>query len=270
MAKNSSSPASSNGSTSTSLKEVKAMQRERRQQLKADTRAARAQKKSTAGPGIITQLKQVFAMTREQNPRLVLWMALAFVAVLVLGLVVGLLLHNWITWLLIAIPFGVLAAVIVMNRLGEKAMFSRLEGQTGAAGATLSTLRRGWIVQEQPVAVNPKTQDVVFRAIGRPGVVLVTEGPSSRVAKLVDKERRAMERFLPGVPVHIVETGRGEGQVPLHQVASTLKSLPKKLTAQEVSAVDKRLGALNTTRLPIPKGVDPMRARPDRRGQRGR
>lgn len=270
MAKNSSSPASTHGSTSASLKEVKAMQRERRRQVKADARAARAQKKSTAGPGIISQLKQVFALTRQENPRLVLWMALAFVGVLVLGLLIGLLLHNPVTWVLIAIPFGVLAAVIVMNRLGERAMFGRLEGQQGAAGATLSTLRSGWIVQEQPVAVNPKTRDVVFRAIGRPGVVLVTEGPTQRVAKLVDKERRSMERFLPNVPVHVVETGRGEGQVPLSQVTRTLKAMPKKLTAQEVSAVDRRLAALGSARLPVPKGVDPMRARPDRRAMRGR
>ena len=79
-----------------------------------------------------------------------------------------------------------------------------------------------------------------------------------------------MERFLPGVPVHVVQTGRGEGQTPLHEVPKTLKSLPKKLTAQEVAAVDRRLNALGAQRLPIPKGVDPMRARPDRRGLRGR
>lgn len=268
MAKNPSTSPSSSGSSS--LKEVKAMQRDRRAQLKADAKAERAQKRANAGPGIISQLKQVFAITRQQNPRLVLWMVLAFASVLVLGLVVGLLLHNWITWLLLAIPFGVLAAVIVMNRLGERAMFDRLEGQTGAAGATLSSLGRGWIVGEQPSAVNAKTHDLVYRAIGKPGVVLVTEGPASRVGKLVAKEQKAMERFLPGVPVHVVETGRGDGQIPLREVPKTLKALPKKLTAQEVSAVDKRLSALGTQKPPIPKGVDPMRARPDRRGVRGR
>ena len=270
MAKNAPTPVSSSGSTAASLKEVKAMQRDRRRQIKADAKADRARKRSAGGPGIITQLKQVYAVTRQHEPRLPLWMGLAFGAALLVGLVIGLLLENWITWLLIALPFGVLAAVIVMNRLGEKAMYSRLEGQTGAAGATLSSLRRGWIVSEQPVAMNPKTQDLVFRAIGRPGVVLVTEGPVQRVGKLLSKEERAMERFLPGVPVHVVQTGRGEGQTPLHEVPKTLKSLPKKLTAQEVAAVDRRLNALGAQRLPIPKGVDPMRARPNRKAMRGR
>lgn len=270
MAKNSTTPQT--GSSSPSLKEVKAMQRDRRRQMKADKKADKAAKRSNrAGrPGILSQLKQVFAMTRQHYPKLVLWMVLAFVATLAVGLLIGLLLNNWITWLLIAVPFGVLAAIIVMNRFAERAMFAQIDGRPGASGAALSTLRRGWIIGQEPVAVNPRTQDVVYRAIGRPGVVLVTEGPSQRIAKLVAKEERAMRRFLPNVPVRVVETGHGEGQVPLHKLASTLKAMEKTLTKHEVSAVDKRLSAIGSASLPIPKGVDPMRARPDRRGMRGR
>ena len=118
--------------------------------------------------------------------------------------------------------------------------------------------------------MNPKTQDLVYRAVGRPGVVLVTEGPSPRVAALVVKEEKAMRRFLPGVPVTVVESGNGQGQVPLHELPGTLKGMKKALTAQEVQAVDKRLTALNTNRLPIPKGVDPNKVRPSRRAMRGR
>lgn len=268
MAKNTQTPSSSAGSTS--LKEVKAMQRERRRQVKLDAKETRRSKRGTGGPGILAQLKQVFAMTRRHNPKVVLWMVLAFVAALLVGLLIGLLLNNWITWVLIAIPFGLLAAVIIMNRMAERAMFAQLEGRPGAAGAALSTLRRGWIVPEQPVAMNPKTQDVVYRAIGRPGVVLVSEGPAQRVAKLVAKEERTLARFLPNVPVHVIQAGNGEGQTPLHEVPKTLKAMKKSLTAQEVSAIDKRLSALTTSRPPIPAGVDPMRARANRRGQRGR
>ncbi|MDO5634377.1 MAG: DUF4191 domain-containing protein [Micrococcus sp.] len=271
MANNTPTSTGSSAATgSASLKEVKAMQRERRRQMKLDKRNDRKQKKTTRGPGIISQLKQVFAMTKQHNPRLVLWMALAFVVTLIVGLVIGLVLNNPITWTLVFIPMGILAAVIVMNRLAEKAMFAQIDGRPGAAGAALSTLRRGWIVSQEPVAVNGKTQDVIYRAIGRPGVVLVTEGPSTRIAKLVQKEERAMARFLPNVPVRVVETGHGEGQVELHRLRKTLKAMDKRLTKHEVNAVDKRLSALNTSKLPIPKGVDPTRARPDRRGMRGR
>ena len=47
------------------------------------------------------------------------------------------------------------------------------------------------------------------------------------------------------------------------------RSRPK-LTKQEVAEVNKRLTALGGVKLPVPKGVDPMRARPDRKGMRGR
>jgi hypothetical protein len=273
MAKSTDSAASSS-STRDALKAVKAAQRERRQQERAHAKANkaenRASKKANKKPGVFKQLGEVFSMTRAHDPKVVLWMSLAFVGALVIGLVVGLLLNNWITWLLIAIPFGLLAAVIIMNRMAERAAFARIDGRPGAAGAALSTLRRGWIVPEQPVAVSPKTQDAVFRAVGRPGVVLITEGPTNRVRPLVEKERRNMQRFLPNVPIQVIATGHGDGQVELHDLAKTLKRMKKTLTKQEVQAVDKRLGALGSAKMPIPKGIDPYRARPDRKAMRGR
>ncbi len=274
MAKSNDSAASSSASTRQRLKAVKAEQRQRRideRQRSKETKAeTRARKKATKKPGVLKQLREVFSMTRAHDPKVVWWMVLAFVGVLAIGLVVGLLLDNWITWLLIAIPFGLLAAVVIMNRMAEKAAFARIDGRPGAAGAALSTIRRGWIIPEQPVAVSPKTQDAVFRAVGRPGVVLVTEGPTNRVRPLVEKERRNMQRFLPNVPIQVVATGHGQDQVELHELARTLKRMKKTLTKQEVQAVDKRLSSLGSARMPIPKGVDPFRARPDRKAMRGR
>ncbi|MGW9551727.1 DUF4191 domain-containing protein [Citricoccus zhacaiensis] len=274
MAKSTDSAASSSQSTRESLRAVKAAQKERRQQekirAKGNKAETKARKKATKKPGVFKQLREVFSMTRAHDPKVVLWMALAFVGALVVGLVVGLLLNNWITWLLIAIPFGLLAAVIIMNRMAERAAFARIDGRPGAAGAALSTLRRGWIVPEQPVAVSPKTQDAVFRAVGRPGVVLITEGPTTRVRPLVEKERKNMQRFLPNVPIQVLATGHGADQVELHDLAKTLKRMKKTLTKQEVQAVDKRLNSLGSTKMPIPKGIDPYRARPDRKAMRGR
>ena len=59
-------------------------------------------------------------------------------------------------------------------------------------------------------------------------------------------------------------------EVPLSKVPKAVQKLKKTLTKQEVYAVDKRLTALGAARLPLPKGIDPMRARPDRKGMRGR
>ena len=42
------------------------------------------------------------------------------------------------------------------------------------------------------------------------------------------------------------------------------------LTKDEASAVNKRLKALGGIRPPVPKGVDPTRARIDRKAMRGR
>jgi hypothetical protein len=103
--------------------------------------------------------------------------------------------------------------------------------------------------------------------IGRAGVVLVTEGPTTRVRSLVDAERKRMGRILPNVPIHVINAGSEEGQTPLHEVGKKMKKLPKSITKLEISAVDKRLTTLTANRLPIPKGIDPNRARPNRRAR---
>ncbi|WP_028278992.1 DUF4191 domain-containing protein [Arthrobacter sp. H5] len=225
--------------------------------------------KSAKKPGRMKQVVEVFKMTRRNDPNVVWIMLLAFLGIIAVGLAIGFLIQNVVTMVLISVPLAFLAAVFILSRRAERAAFSQIEGQAGAAGAALSVLKRGWILQEQPVAVNPRTQDAVFRAIGRPGIVLVTEGPSVRVKQLVDAERRKMNRIVPNVEIHVIQSGRGEGQVPLQKISKTAQKLKKNLTKQEVQAVDKRLTALGT-RLPIPKGVDPMKARPDRKAMRGR
>ncbi|THJ67525.1 DUF4191 domain-containing protein [Arthrobacter echini] len=228
--------------------------------------------KAGKGPkktGRTKQIVEVFRMTRRNDPAVVWFMILAVVGIIALGLLIGLLIDNVITLLIIAIPLAFLAAIFILSRRAERAAFSQIEGKPGAAGAALSVLRRGWILKEQPVAVNPRTQDAVFRVIGRPGVILVSEGPSTRVKQLIDGEKRKMARIIPNVPVHVIESGRNENQVSLAKVPRTVQKLKKTLTKQEVHAVDKRLTALGT-KLPIPKGVDPFRARPDRKAMRGR
>lgn len=119
--------------------------------------------------------------------------------------------------------------------------------------------------------MDPKTQAAVFRVVGKPGLVLVTDGSAAAVRKLVPKTRK---RFTPvlrdtGVPIHVVETGRGEGQVPLPRLNKHIKKLDKTLTKHEVAALDKRLNSLPISRPPIPHGVDPYRMRPDRKAMRG-
>ena len=220
--------------------------------------------------GRLSQLRAVFAMTRRSDPAAVWWMVLAFVGTVVVAFVVGFLVDHPIYVTIIGVILGVLFAVAILARRAEGAAYAQLAGQPGAAGAALQGLRRGWSVEQQPVAVDPRSQDMVFRAVGRPGVVLVTEGPVPRVNRLADKERKLLNRVLPNVPVTIVNAGDGPEQVPLRKVSRTMTRMRPALTKAEVSEVAKRLRALGSAKLPIPKGVDPMRARPDRKATRGR
>lgn len=235
-----------------------------------DARAEKEQKKKDKGPGMFAQMKQVFAMTRKSDPNVVWVMLACALAVLLLFILIGVLTGNWITWTLIGIPFAILVAVLVLSRRAERAAFNQIDGQPGASGAALSSLRRGWIVEERPVAMNPRTQDLVFRALGRPGVVLVAEGHSQRVGGLIAQEKKRLKRIAPNVPVHVIKSGNGEGQTPVKNITKEMRKLPKTLTEQEVHAINGRLSSLGNNLMPMPKGIDPTRMRPDRKGMRGR
>ena len=101
-------------------------------------------------------------------------------------------------------------------------------------------------------------------------VVLVGEGPAPRIGRLLEAERKRTARVISGVPITLIQAGDGEGQVPLRKLPRAVQRLKPTLTKQEVGEVLKRLTALGAVRLPVPKGIDPMRARPDRKGMRGR
>jgi hypothetical protein len=216
------------------------------------------------------QVWSAYQMTRRQDPT-VTWVLLGvFVGILALALIIGLLTNSPVYAMIVGLPFALLGAMFMLTRKAEKAAYTQIAGQPGAARAALGTVRGGWKFDDEPVAVNPRTQDFVFRGVGKPGVVLVSEGPSHRVQRMLEDERRKVSRVLPNVPVTLVQCGDEQGQVPLPKVARKVQKLKRKLTKMEADQVGKRLKALGGARLPIPKGVDPMRARPDRKGMRGR
>jgi hypothetical protein len=236
----------------------------------ARTSTQNAGDKNEKKPGRIKQMWQVFTVTRQMDPAVVWWMLLAFLVTVGLFAALGLLWINPIYTMVLGIPLGLLAALVVMARRAEKAAFASIAGQTGGTLAALQNIRRGWNVEQEPVAVDPRTQDLVFRAVGRPGIVLVTEGPLPRANRLADTERKRLTKLMPGVPVTVLHAGDGEGQVPLRKLGRTMAKMRPAITKEEVSEVSKRLRALGAMRMPIPKGVDPMRARPDRKAVKGR
>ena len=216
------------------------------------------------------QVWDAYKMTRAQDPAATWWILGTFVIILGVSVVVGLLWSNVIYTTVLGLPTAILGAMFVLARRAETAAYAQIEGEPGASLAALKTIRRGWSFDEEPVAVDARSRDMVFRGVGRPGVLLITEGPKARVHRLIEGERKRTMRVLPNVPVHVIQVGRDTGQVPLAKLVRNVRKLKPSLNKHEVSVVMKRLTALGTARLPIPKGVDPMKARPDRKGMRGR
>jgi F0F1-type ATP synthase assembly protein I len=221
--------------------------------------------------GKVAQLWAIYKMTRTVDP-VVTWLMLAsVVATSVVGALLGLVVASPLSMALLFLPLGFMLALIVMARRAERAAFQQAASQTGGTAAALQNLRRGWSVEEGPVAIDPRTQDMVFRAVGRPGVVLVTEGPLPRVKRLADQQVKHVKRVLgETVPVIVLHAGQGEGQIPLIKINRELTRKRSELTKTQVSEISKRLRALGGIKVPVPKGIDPTRVRPDRRAMRGR
>jgi len=227
--------------------------------------------KNPKSPGRLRQLLRVYKITAKNDPT-ALWLAiLGFLLVLGASFLIGFLVNGLGTlgfWLWIAT--GVLSAaltfMIVMSRRAERNAYIQIEGQTGAVGAVLdSQIRRSWRASPMPIAVNPKSRDAVYRMIGPAGVVLIGEGPSARVQQMLDDESRRIARSAPGVQIHKVRVAI-DGGVRLYELLKTVYKLKKSLTRSEVSAVANRLDSLaGASALPIPKGIDPMRARAPKR-----
>lgn len=190
------------------------------------------------------------------------------VAAVVVAIPLGFFL-NWISAILLAIPAGLLAGTFWFSRRAMKAAYSQIEGQPGAAAAVIQSLRGGNWQVTPAVAVN-KNQDMVSRVVGKPGVILVSEGPSSRVVHMLANERKRTARWLPEIPIYEIQVGDGDDQVTLTRLQKALTKLPRNLRGGEITEVRRRLDALGNAAnsMPIPKGPMPTSARSVRR-QRG-
>ncbi|HEY8282305.1 MAG TPA: DUF4191 domain-containing protein [Leifsonia sp.] len=225
--------------------------------------------KSTKEPGRLKQMWQVFQMTRRYDDRAVAYIVGGVVAPIIVGVLVAIFLSGgnvftMVLWILAGVLAGVLVGLIILGRRAERAAYSQIEGQPGAVGAVLrSSLKRSWRGSEMPVAVNGKTQDAIYRATGRGGVVLISEGPKSRTHRMLDEERRKVNRVLPNVPITTISVGPDADSVPLHRIPRTLAKIKPTLTKAEVMAISNRLQSLENP-MPIPKGIDPQKVRAQR------
>ncbi|GLI31334.1 MULTISPECIES: DUF4191 domain-containing protein [Brachybacterium] len=228
----------------------------------------------TKKPGRLKQMLEVFKYTQEVDRSTLPLMILAVVGAIAVGVLLTVLIFDspWYG-IFMGLAVGVLIAMIILARKAERAAFDRIKGQTGAALAAMQSIRRGWNVEDEPVQIDPRSQKMLFRASGRAGIAVVAEDSTGISMKLLEKERRSIRRVLQhdNVPVHQIVVGDGEGEVPLHKLPTYMQRMKKQLTKQESAQVTKRLNALHRSlRQQVPKGVDPMRARPNRKAMRGR
>ncbi len=223
-------------------------------------------------PGRLKQIWQVFQMTRRQDPSIVWMLALGVLLPLAAGVVLAIVLAPWgqnpvgfVLYVIIGLFAGVLVGIIILGRRAEKAAYDQIAGQAGAVGAVLkSGLRRSWIASEMPVNVSPKSQDAVYRAVGRGGIVLFGEGPRSRTQRMLEDERRKVARIVPNVPITFIYVGPDAESTPLHKISASLRRLKPALRKQEVLTVSNRLASLGKNLMPIPKGIDPYKVRAQR------
>ena len=157
---------------------------------------------------------------------------------------------------------------MTMTRLSTTAMYKQIDGMPGAAGHVLSTsLGRNWQASDMPVGVNPKTQEAVYRAIGRGGVVIVGEGARGRLTRLVNDERSKVQRVASGRArdgaLRRPRRGRGADRQARRRPSSRCR---RRSTTPRMAAVIKRVDSVSQSlaSLPIPKGIDPTKVRAPR------
>ncbi|MEP9391244.1 DUF4191 domain-containing protein [Gordonia sp. VNQ95] len=227
---------------------------------KEDKKAARKARRQ-ASKERITQLWQAFQMQRKEDKRLIPYMVGLFVAIVAIFVVIGLLIGS--PWLLIplGVVLGILAAFLLFGRRVQKTVYTKAEGQPGAAGWALSNMRGQWRVQQ--AVTGTSHLDAVHRVIGKPGVILVGEGSPARVKTLLGQEKKKVARVVGDTPIYEIMVGNDDGQVPLSKLERHLNKLPGNIDRKRMETLEGRLSALGS-RQPgpgMPKGPIPGNAK---------
>src|SRR5215211_3271189 len=171
----------------------------KKQAAKAKRAEARARRR---------QVYEAFKVQRREDKLLLPLMIGVFL--LSVAVVFGLGFIWGVQWYVLpfSIGIGLLAAVLIFGRRVQRNVYSKAEGQPGAAAWALENLRGRWKVTP---AVQGNTQlDAVHRVIGRPGVVLVAEGAPHRVKPLLAQEKKRVSRLVGETPIYPVVVGNDE------------------------------------------------------------
>lgn len=218
----------------------------------------------------LKQIVSAYKLTQKSDPTVGLVLAGIFLGIVGLAVLGGFLVGPLVVWIPLGVALGFLAATLVFGRKVEKAAYSQIEGQAGAAASALQTLRRGWNVT--PAVAVTKNSDIVHRVVGRPGIVLVGEGQASRVKNLLAAEAKKHNRVAGGAPVTQIIAGQGEGEIDIRKLTKHVMKLPAVMQPSEITDLLQRLKALDAVRpqVPMPKGPVPTSLKGARQAMRGR
>jgi hypothetical protein len=206
-------------------------------------------------------------MTKEAYPSLGWQMLGMFIIVFGIALTLGLVFGSPFAFGMIGASLGLLAIVFYFSRRAMSAAYKQVEDQPGGAAAVTQSMRGNW--STTPGVSVTRNEDMVHRVVGRPGVVLISEGPPTRAKHMLNSEKKRTARFIPDTPIIEIQCGTEEGQVTVAKLQKKLTKLPKALTPQEVNDVRRKLDALTQTPAPIPKGPMPKSAKAARSQARG-
>ncbi|MCH4209197.1 DUF4191 domain-containing protein [Bifidobacterium sp.] len=260
-----------------------------------------AAKDASAGKkqNLIRQIIQIYRYTAPEDKPLPWLLIGAFLLPVAVFVVAGVLMHwsvfIWIFLMITAAMLGVLLFTIVLTRRADKVGYARIEGRPGAAVSVLGNINKaGFNFPEEPVWMDPKTKDAIWRGTGYNGVYLLGEGDYGRLTHAMDRQERNIKGVTAGssIPVYRIVVGTGDKQVRLKNLRRTIlkcksyepteyknglmaRIRPRRrfiLTKEELAMLNDRLRTLQLkSGFGIPKGIDPTRPqRISRRAMRGR
>jgi hypothetical protein len=215
----------------------------------AENKAAKAQAaaaRKAAARERRGQLWQAFNVQRQEDKRLLPYMIGAFVLIVGISVAVGVWAGGFtmITIIPLGVLLGGLVTFIIFSRRAQRSIYSKAEGQTGAAAWVLDNMRGKWRVTPGVAATGHF--DAVHRVLGRPGVILVGEGSAVRVKPLLAQEKKRTARLVGEAPIYDIIVGNGEGEVPLGKLERHLTRLPNNVTAKQIDTLESRLAALGS------------------------
>jgi hypothetical protein len=208
--------------------------------------------------GRLKQIRMVAKLVSQQNKRALPIVLGSAVGIIVVFVLLGLFVGPIALFIPMGVLLGLMTGMVLFGRFAQQAQYSAIDGKLGAAAAVLQNMRGNWTVT--PAVNGNRTMDVVHRAVGRPGVVLVGEGVPARVTTLIAAERKKTERVAHGVPIHEFQVGNGAGQIPVSKLQRKITTLKPALKPAAVSDLNYRLKALQPS-MQMPKGPLPKGAR---------